>query len=675
MDLGYDKEAFDFAHVHSCEYVEANGLGGYAAGTFSGASSRKEHGLLVAEVSSGQRLVIVSKLDETVVVDGAYHHLGCNQFPGTLYPFGVQYLSNFRRDVFPEWEYEGKGITIRKTIASIDGEDTILVLYEVLEAPDKFTIELRAFYSCRDTNALSRKNEHIGLPFIFNKGVFQTMNYQGCPEFFISVPRSSFIEEQAWWENIEFQREREKAADFREDLYTHGKFVIQLRKNAKLGVILSLTDPGQRDPFRMLREERRRRESMLKNVSDNPFLRRLTLAADQFVVRRKDIHVITADYPSCARRNRDTLISLTGLCLVTRRYAEARKILQRFSEHVHEGLIPESLPTADEPLHYRSIDTALWFIHCVYKYYKYTGEKVFVRTMLPVLRDIIDWYYKGTSHNIHVDVDDELLTGGADGISLTWMDGGIGDWVVTPRAGKAVEVNALWYNALRVMDALMKEFNYQGDSEFYHLKSQIVYNSFNKLFWNEQDACLYDFVDRDFSSRDIRPNQLYALALPFSVLDPDRAFDVIRAVRKHLLTPRGLRSLSSLHSAYRARYDGDVWNREGARHQGTVWSHLTGIYTDALFATLGDDALEEARLLVSGFSRHMNEAGLGTISAVFDGDAPHFPRGAVANSCSVAELLRVSMEYQLFDSARKKHAPSFATVDQLYVPVRAERNN
>jgi predicted glycogen debranching enzyme len=658
-------DLIDFAKVHSLEYVEANGLGGYASGTFSGAHSRKYHGLLVASLQPPiERHVLVSKIDESLLIDGEYFHLGCNQFPGTLYPFGVQYLTSYGRGLFPEWTYKVKGVTVKKSIAAVYGENTTLVLYEVLDANEKFSIDFQPFYSCRDFHCLTHQNEFIGRPYIFEKGIFRTMNYQGSPEFFMSIPKSVFTENQTWYQRFEFSEEQKRGMEFCEDLYTHGKFTVQARKGSKIGIIVSLTNPASRDAVKLFREERNRREDLIKNFSDIEPMRRLALAADQFVVKRDDMNTIIAGYPWFSDWGRDTMISLTGLCLVTGRFKDAKRILQKFSEYENEGMIPNRFPDSGELPEYNTIDATLWFFHAVYKYYQYSHDKLFIRNILPVLRDVIEWHYRGTRYHIKVDPQDDLLSGGEEGVQLTWMDAKVNQWVVTPRRGKAVEVNALWYNALCIMEHLLLQLNYQGDAEFFNLKAKNVKQHFNDLFWNEKDECLYDYVDGDYFSADIRPNQLYALGLPFKVLDQKKFSSVIDVVRKHLLTSRGLRSLSPLHSDYRGTYQGDLVYRDGAYHQGTVWAYLSGIYIDAIFAAEGNDAKDEAIMIVKGFFKHLDEAGMGTVSEIFDGHPPHKADGCFAQAWSVAELIRVAAEYNLVEM-KKKHATALIPAEAL----------
>jgi predicted glycogen debranching enzyme len=296
----------------------------------------------------------------------------------------------------------------------------------------------------------------------------------------------------------------------------------------------------------------------------------------------------------------------------------------------------------------------LWYLNAIYKYYLYTADKLFIKAMVPALREVIEWHYRGTRYNIKVDPDDELLAGGHPGIQLTWMDAKMGDWVVTPRSGKAVEVNALWYNALRIMQTLLEELNYHGDAELYQLKCSKVYESFNNAFWNPKTGCLYDYIDGGFQCEDIRPNQVYAMSLPFPVLEQNRSGSVIRVIHDQLATPRGLRSLSPLHSDYRPRYEGDLRSRDAVYHQGPVWSHLAGAYIDAMFFVDDEDARQGAQDYFDEVVQTLDEAGLGSISELFDGDEPHTPRGCFAQAWSVGELLRVGYEHNLLKFPKKQ---------------------
>lgn len=656
MDRDNTNRLSDFDYTRRCEWLETNGLGGYASGTLSGANTRRYHGLLIAALSPPvSRLALVTKLDETIVINGEEkYELGTNQYPGALYPRGGQYLVSFERDLFPGFQYRAGGVLLKKTIAAVHGENTTLILYEVLDAVDKFTLELLPMYATRDFNSVSHANDYISHHYVFDQGIFRTMNYQGCPEFFISVPRSTFTERMTWYYNVEYREDYERGMEFREDLYSHGWFSVKLKKGDRLGVMISTQDPSRRDAFRMFRSEKKRREGITKRFLWNDHLRRLALAADQFIVKRGDLNSIIAGYHWFTDWGRDAMISLPGLCLVTGRHKEAKNIIQAFADSVSEGLLPNRFTDNGSVAEYNTIDATLWFFQAVYKYYNYTGDKTFLRSLLPVLKDSIDWHYKGTRYNIHVDPADELLSGGQPGVQLTWMDAKAGDWVVTRRSGKAVEVNALWYNALCIMHHITTWLGYRGDADFYRMKSLEVMKSFNDVFWNEEQNCLYDYIDGDYKNDDLRPNQLYAISLPFPLLTKERAGHVLRLIEKHLLTPWGLRSLAPTHKDYKRTYDGDIWKRDGAYHQGTVWTYLLGPYIDALMFVTDGKAKAEASRILQKFFEHLDEACLGSASEIFDADPPHTPRGCIAHAWSVAEPLRVAIEHNLFSGMQKE---------------------
>ena len=641
-------ELHNFEFARSLEWLETNGIGGYASGTVSGANTRRYHGLLVAATKPpvGRR-VMLSKLEETIRVDEDVFQLSANQYPGVIHPEGFQHLNSFTRGVFPEFIYEVGSIILKKTIACVQGENTTLVVYEVIRAPKKFTLELIPLYACKNFHHNSHANGDLSPLYLFSDGNFRTLNYQGCPELFITVPGAQFTEQKGWYYNFEYTIEQERGLDFTEDLYTHGKFSVELKKGSILGVILSAEDPAGRDALKLLNTEKKRREALLQPFTWNEELKRLVFAADQFMVNRGKLKSILAGYPWFSDWGRDTMIALPGLCLVTGRHEDAKKILKAFAAHVSDGMLPNRFPDEDETPEYNTIDATLWFFQAIYKYYAYTGDKRFIATLLPVLKKIIDWHFKGTRYNIKVDDTDGLLYGGLDGVQLTWMDAKVNDWVVTPRSGKAVEINALWYNALCIMGLFYIEVGDKEGSEFYREQAIRVIESFNTQFWNAEKQYLYDYLDGDYKNDDLRPNQIFAISLPFPLLAKDRAKRVFEMIENHLLTPRGLRSLSSDHPDYRPSYVGDVRSRDGAYHQGTVWSYLIGPYIDALMFVTDGKGKSKATRFVQHFFEHLDEACVGSVSEIFDGDPPHAPRGCFAQAWGVAEILRVTIEHEL----------------------------
>ena len=645
------------------EWLETNGIGGYASGTVSGSNTRRYHGLLVAaENPPVGRMVVLSKLDETVTIGSRKYHLSSNQYPGEVYPQGFQHVKGFARGVFPEFTYQAGEIEVRKTIVAVQGENTVLIVYEVLAASKKFKMELLPLYSCRDFHSISTANADIDPGYSFRKGVFSTRNYPTAPPLYISVPGSSFYERQDWYRNFEYLEEMYRGLDFREDLYTHGRFEVMLKKGDVLPVIVSTENPEQKDALKLLAVEKKRREALLRGLKWTDTLKDLAFSADQFIVRRGSSSTVLAGYHWFADWGRDTMIALPGLCLATGRFKEARDILRQFADHVSEGMVPNRFPDYGEAPEYNTIDATLWFLVANYKYHQYAADTKFIREVLPVLEDIVSWHDRGTRYNIKVDPDDGLLQGGHEGVQLTWMDAKVGDWVVTPRMGKPVEVNALWYNALCIMAYLNKACGKQTAADSYTTRSKVVQQSFNEKFWDETEGKLYDYVDGGYQNEELRPNQVFALSLPFKLLSKERARRVLAGITEHLLTIRGLRSLAPHHRDYRPIYGGNIWERDAAYHQGTVWSFLLGPYIDALILVKGATGRKEAVKLLDQFFENIDEAGVGTISEVFDGQFPHEPKGCMSQAWGVAEIIRVSVEHGLFtlpaQAVKKKVTPA-----------------
>jgi predicted glycogen debranching enzyme len=642
------EELRHFINASNLEWLETNGLGGYASSTASGAHTRRYHGLLIAALTPPvNRTVVLSKLEETVVVGGERHELSANQYPGAVHPQGFHFLTSFQRRSFPEFVYEAAGVQLKKTIACLPGENTTLVVYEVLATRNSFTLELLPLCASRDYHNLSHVNGALRSDFDFKAGIFHTRNYDVGPDLFISVPGSTFQSTGFWFHQFEYDKERERGLDCREDLFNHGRFAVNLKKGDQLGVIISTHDPVGRNALGLFDDERKRRLTLIKPYAWNENLQRLALAASQFVVQRgQHDKTIIAGYHWFADWGRDALLSLPGLCLTTGQFEEAKKILHVFAASVSDGMLPNRFPDDGQAPEYNSVDATLWFFLAVYHYYQVTRDKKTLLTMIPVLRDIIRWFDKGTRYNIHVDADD-LVWAGAPGVQLTWMDAKVGDWVVTPRQGKAVEVNALWYNALLVLASLLKDAGDPAEAETYLARGQRVKVSFNRTFWNESRGYLYDVVDGETRNEELRPNQIYAISLPFPLLPKAKAEKIFSIITKNLFTPRGLRSLSPTDPAYVPFYRGDQRARDGAYHQGTVWSFLLGAYVDALMSLKGEKGRVEAGRILKLFFVHLDEAGIGTVSEIFDGQPPHAPRGCIAQAWSVAELIRVALQYDL----------------------------
>jgi predicted glycogen debranching enzyme len=648
MPISFDETVTqDFEQAVSREWLEANGLGGWASGTIAGAHTRRYHGLLVAAMRPPVgRMVLVSKLAETLAIAERRFELDSNRYAGAVHPHGYQLLTRFTLDPMPTFVYEAGGVTLKKTIAAVHGENTTVVLYEVLDATAPFTLELRPLIACRGFHALQHANDAIRFANAsFRDGVFRARPYDGAPELFLQAAKASFEARPDWYNRFEYSEEQARGLDAHEDLFCYGAFRRELVKGDRFGVIVSTGEVAGRDPAALVAKELARRKLVADIAGTDDVARTLALAADAFVVRRgEDLRTIIAGYPWFSDWGRDAMVALPGLCLATGRHDDAKKILRAFARTIDAGMLPNRFPEAGEAPEYNAVDAALWFFIAAFRYLEASGDETFVLDeLLPVLEDIVAWHERGTRYGIRVD-GDGLLRAGEPGTQLTWMDAKVGDWVVTPRQGKPVEIQALWYNALCILADLHKRAGHAADAASLLARASQVKERFVDLFWNAEASCLFDVVDVDRKDASIRPNQIFALSLPYPLLPKDKARAVLDVVEKKLLTPFGLRSLAPDDPEYRGRYEGGPAARDMSYHQGTVWSWLLGPYADALVKTNGVVGKSKARKAIEGLTPHLLEAGLGTISEIFDGDAPHAARGCPAQAWSVGEVLRAHKE-------------------------------
>jgi predicted glycogen debranching enzyme len=649
----------DFEHSSRLEWLETNGLGGWAMSTVSGAHTRRYHGLLVAATRPPvERMVLLSRLDETVRVHGRSIELGSSRFPGAIHPRGFERLVHFERDLFPVFEYDlagvADGVRLRKTVAAIAGENTVVVRYDVVgSGAADVELELRPFFAVRGYHELGSSARPFRREAMLVDDVLLYRAWDGAPEVHLRVPGAGFEPAPDWWLRFELREELERGFDGHEDLFTPGVLRSRFPARGSLGVVVSTGPVVGRDAAELLEAERRRRERLLERVpvQTPAWVRTLALASDQFLVRRgeRDTTVI-AGYPWFTDWGRDTMISLPGLCLVTRRFDEARGILRAFAGAVDRGVLPNRFQDRGEAPEYNTVDATLWYFVAIHRYLEETGDEPFVRDeLLPVLEDILAWHRRGTHHDIHQD-EDGLLYAGEPGVQLTWMDARVGDRVVTPRRGKPVEIQALWYNALRIAADLERRCGRIDESAELAADAERARRRFVELFWNAEARCLYDCIDQrdglapvEIDGR-VRPNQILALALPFELLDPARAEAVLTTVEARLLTPVGLRSLDPRDPEYHARYQGGPAERDGAYHQGPVWSWLLGPLATAMARLRGDQGRRQALRMLERAAAHLGEGCVGSVSEIFDAEAPLVPRGCPAQAWGVAEWLRAAIE-------------------------------
>lgn len=631
------------------EWLETNGIGGYASSTIIGMNTRRYHGLLVAATQPPvARMVLMAKIEETLVVDGRRFEFSCNRYPRVNHPQGFTFQKQFRRDPFAVFVYEADGLEMEKSVFMVHGENTTVIHYQMRgAAPRECTLELRPLIAFRDYHALTHENDAIHRSVEIETGRVILAPYQGCPKLYLAHSKGNVSAQGAWYRNFEYLVEQERGLDYREDLYQPLELTFYLSGDDAATVIAS-TEPRNAESAGALRaaEIDRRAKLVTGSARDDAAMQSLTIAADQFLVQRGAGSTVIAGYHWFSDWGRDTMIALPGLTLATGRFDVARNILLQFAAAVDRGMLPNRFPDAGETPEYNTVDATLWLFEAVRALTAHTGDYEFIRARLyGVLADIIAWHERGTRYGIRMD-EDCLLEAGEAGVQLTWMDAKVGDWVVTPRRGKPVEIQALWHNALRVMSDLSERFEDRSHAARYRDLADRARARFAELFWNDAAGCLFDVVEGPHRDGAIRPNQIFAVSLFHELISGERARRIVDAVARDLLTPYGLRSLAQSDPQYRGRYEGDPFSRDSAYHQGTVWPWLIGPFLEAYLKVHGHtaEARLQGRLWLAELVRYIDSEGVGQLPEVFDGDAPHRAGGCMAQAWSVAEVLRARME-------------------------------
>ncbi len=638
----------DLGALSSREWLETNGLGGFASSTIAGLHTRRYHGLLVAALQPPvARSVLLSKLDETLVIDGRRHELSANQYPGAVHPQGFRYLTGFRLDPFPVFTYDVEGVVVEKSVWMIHGRNATVVEFAFAGVPAGAAVrlELRPLIACRDVHSLTQENSALDGTVEVTEGHATVRPYEGLPPLCLSHDADDVLTDGFWYRQFEYARERERGLDCVEDLFNPLTLTYNIEGRTRLAVVASTGTEKVVNVAHLRRREIARRAEMVAAAPDgDPAARALLAAADQFVVARDEGRTVMAGYHWFSDWGRDTMIALPGLTLTTGRFDVARDILLAFLRYLDQGMIPNRFPDAGDAPEYNTVDGTLWFVEAVRAFLAVTGDHPFVRERLyPALVDILEWHERGTRFGIRMDDDGLLLAGDAD-TQLTWMDAKIGDWAVTPRHGKPVEIQALWYNALRSVGAFATEYGDTVRARRLRTTAARARRHFAQAFWNSEAGCLFDVVkggDRDPS---IRPNQIIAVSLPFMMLTQAQARDVVGTVERELLTPYGLRTLAPGDPRYQGRYEGDGATRDARYHQGAAWPWLMGPFITAYLKVHRRSAAgrRRAEAWLGPLRAHLAEAGLGQMSELFDGDPPHAPRGCIAQAWSVAEMLRAT---------------------------------
>ena len=664
------------------EWLITNGLGGYASGTLSGVITRRYHGYLVAALPApfGRIMMLNDLVERIELPDGNFVQLAGEERAGGPVKLEVMdYLAEFRLEAgTPIWRYEVGAIVLEKRLVMPHGQNTAFLNYSLLSGDESVRLVLRPSFHFRphEDPVSAELDSSYTLTVGHDRYEISAGNDLPPLRLILQGQNAALTVDRIRIEQVTYRIEGNRGYPGRGDLWSPGFFHVDLRKDSGATLIASSEQWEKMHaltPSSAIESESERKSRMLtmaaeklgKDLDDlvknSATAAELIWAADQFVITPAgrivdatraravgdEVRTVIAGYHWFTDWGRDTMISLEGLTLSTGRYAEAAWILRTFAHYIRDGLIPNLFPEGQTAGLYHTADATLWFFHAIDRYTATSRDRSVLRMALPKLLDIFEWHVRGTGFGIGVDPGDGLLKQGADGFALTWMDAKMDDWVVTPRRGKAVEINALWYNALRLLEGWLAEENEPGQAARVGSYAQKARESFNARFWSEPLQHLLDVVDGpDGDDPSCRPNQLFAISLKNPVLDESRWAAVVEVTRAKLLTPVGLRSLSPDNKDYKPKYDGDLRLRDGAYHQGTVWAWLIGPFIDA-WLKVHPGEFETAGKFLDGFERHLMNACIGSISEIFDAEPPFTPRGCIAQAWSVAEVLRCWIKCRL----------------------------
>ena len=653
------------------EWIVTNGLGGYSSSTMAGVITRRYHGILVAALPNPLgRVVMLNHLGERLVLNGRTTFLNSEERAGgPVDPDAAALIADVRLEAgLPVWEYQWEGIRLEKRILMPHRQNTVHIIYRLLDGPTSTRLELHPavhFRGYEDPVGSDVSSPSTARYVMAMSGGLHVLSTEGggIPPLRLKIDGAGaqrFVADERVTSEFVYPVEESRGYEFRGALWTPGHFEVDLPVGDCVTMIASAETEEvmlalSPDEAARCEQERRRRLilSALPQAQDETGAE-LVLAADQFIITPagrvvdatraaamgNEIRTVIAGYHWFTDWGRDTMISLEGLTLMTGRQREAAFILRTFAHYVRDGLIPNMFPDGSNEGLYHTADATLWFFHAVERYVRRSGDQVTLMHLLPTMLDIVDHHVNGTKFGIGVDPSDGLLRQGAEGYQLTWMDAKVDGWVVTPRRGKAVEINALWYNALRLLQGWLGEIRGADAAAAIRRRADCVYESFNKRFWIPEKGYLYDVVDgENGDSTACRPNQVLTVSLDHPVLDPSRWKPMLDVVGTRLLTPFGLRSLAPGEPEYKNRYFGDLRSRDAAYHQGTVWGWLIGPWVDAWLKVHPDDRAG-ARRFLDGSVAALGEFGLGTIGEIFDAELPYTPRGCIAQAWSVAEVLR-----------------------------------
>ncbi|HEY8746764.1 MAG TPA: amylo-alpha-1,6-glucosidase, partial [Tepidisphaeraceae bacterium] len=640
MKSGLRVEEWELDALLNREWLTANGIGGYACSTLPGLNTRKYHGLLVAAMAPpARRMVLLSRVEETLWHGGQRFALDCNEYPGVVYPQGQRHLRAFYPGKRPRWVYAGEGWRIQKQLELVSGSNTVVISYTLL-AGDSIDLQLRPLLALRPIHDLSYQFNGRLETEDRSETHHRVAPTSRTPEVFFAH-NGSFTQSANWYLNHIYRREQQRGYAGLEDLWTPGAVRFRLTPEGDARFVCS-TDPIELSTLNRLPEQPK------AAVSGDTTLAMLREAADQFVVTGADRTIACiAGYPWLGLRTREALIGFTGLFLIPRRFEDAKSLLLSFASHLRNGLLPSEFPEDGGDPIYRGADISLWFANAVWDYVRYgAGDDATIERLLDTILGVINSYRAGADLGIKVSADG-LLASRPAGMASSWMDATVGQWVVTPRAGQPVELNALWYNALRVAAALCERLGRHDRGQELNELAESMSRAFNEKFWNESEQCCFDVCSDEGSDSSVRPNQLLAASLAFPVLRADRHEAVLNKIAEKLLVPFGVRTLSPDHRDYQPScYAGNVQARDGAHHNGSAFPWLLGAYAQVLLRVRGRNGASRAAVhqVLEPCLQFAMDAGTGQIPELFDSQSPHAAGGAIASAASVGEILRCYAE-------------------------------
>lgn len=643
--ISVDKTTLQTFHkALTLEWLETDGLGGYASSTVLGINTRRYHGLLiVASKPPVDRILLLAKLEETLTLGTTPYLLSANCYPDTVYPHGHRHLEMFRLDPWPVYTYRVGRALLEKHCFMVHGQPTVVVAYHLRDALVPADLHIRLTVGFRNHHDLGTSESSPVASVREEEGLLVVEPRPALPSLYVAHTADRTDSASFWYRQLNYPREAERGFPSEEDLYSPVALIGRLKPGGWLTLVASARRPETVDQPGLMASERERRSGLVEPSAPRP-IKALTLAASQFVVRRGGEGTsVIAGYPWFADWGRDSMISLPGLALATGRAALARSVLETFTGFIENGLLPNYWPDDGGPPSYDNVDAALWFILTAQRYVEATGDEDFLKSRLAEACASIIKAYEGQAVPAVRLEEGGLISAGEAGSSLTWMDSKVGEVAATPRHGKPVEVNALWYNALRIGASFASRLGWSEESKRWSALADKVKRRFDEEFWFADGGYCYDLIRDHEKVAALRPNQIFALSLPHPLLDEARRASVLAVVTAHLLTPVGLRTLSPYDPRYSGRHGRTIWEQDSSYHQGTVWAYLMGPYIDAYLRVHGDvrETRAHARRLLAPLVAHLREVCLGSISELFDGDPPHSAQGCIAQAWSVAEVLRV----------------------------------